>query len=79
MELAAKSRLFDRLNEIEVDKKYLIVEPLRLDSRLRVSWNIGKFPRKAFLPVLTPPLILENAIRHGIEEIANGGMADVQL
>ena len=54
-------------NEIVLAKKYLNLEALRLDSRLNVDWDIGKFPRKAIMPILTLQPLLENAIQHGIE------------
>ncbi len=66
-------------NEIEVAKKYLGLEMLRLDSRLRVDWDIGKFPRKAVMPVLTLQPLLENAIHHGIEPLPRGGTIGVKL
>ncbi len=66
-------------NEIDVAKKYLALEELRLDNRLTVNWDIGKFPRKSVMPVLTLQPLLENAIRHGIEELPAGGTIDVRL
>lgn len=66
-------------NEIDVAKKYLAIEALRLDNRLRINWDIGKFPRKAVMPVLTLQPLLENAIRHGIEPVSAGGTITVRL
>jgi two-component system sensor histidine kinase AlgZ len=66
-------------NEIDVANKYLALEALRLDNRLTVNWDIGKFPRKCVMPVLTLQPLLENAIRHGIEELPAGGSVDVRL
>ena len=66
-------------NEIAIAKKYLDIEALRLDSRLRVDWNVGKFPRKAVMPVLVLQPLLENAIQHGIEPIPTGGVISVRL
>lgn len=66
-------------NEIEVAKKYLGLETLRLDSRLTVDWDIGKFPRKAIMPVLTLQPLLENAIHHGIEPLPRGGTIGIKL
>lgn len=65
--------------EIEVAKKYLALERLRLDHRLDIAWEIGTFPRKAVLPVLTLQPLLENAIKHGIEELPQGGTVSVKL
>jgi two-component system sensor histidine kinase AlgZ len=66
-------------NEVAIAKKYLDIETLRLDNRLRVDWNVGKFPRKAVMPVLILQPLLENAIQHGIEAIPAGGVIGVRL
>ena len=65
--------------EIEVTHKYLAVEQLRLDERLKVEWDIGKFARRAAVPVLTLQPMLENAIRHGVEPSPTGGLITVRL
>jgi two-component system sensor histidine kinase AlgZ len=79
MMLSQDEMLVPVKNEIDVAKKYLALESLRLDNRLTVNWDIGKFPRKAVMPVLTLQPLLENAIRHGIEELAGGGVVNVRL
>jgi two-component system sensor histidine kinase AlgZ len=79
MMLSQDEMLVPVKNEIDVAKKYLALEALRLDNRLAVNWDIGKFPRKAVMPVLTLQPLLENAIRHGIEELPAGGIIDVRL
>ncbi len=66
-------------NELEVAQKYLAIEALRLDNRLRVDWDVGTFPRKAAMPVLTLQPLLENAIRHGVEPAPAGGVIGVRL
>jgi len=67
------------LNEVNIARKYIELEQLRLDARLNVEWDIGKFPRKAIMPVLTLQPLLENAIRHGIEPVPEGGTIHVRL
>ena len=79
MMLSQDEMLVPVKNEIDVAKKYLALEALRLDNRLTVNWDTGKFPRKAVMPVLTLQPLLENAIRHGIEELPAGGTIDVRL
>ncbi len=79
MMLSQDENLVPVKNEIDVANKYLALEALRLDNRLTVNWDIGKFPRKAVMPVLTLQPLLENAIRHGIEELPAGGIVDVRL
>ena len=65
--------------EIEVARKYINLESLRLDNRLHADWDIGKFPRKAIMPVLTLQPLLENAIHHGIEPLPEGGVISIRL
>ncbi|MEX2163113.1 MAG: histidine kinase [Sulfuricaulis sp.] len=79
MMLSQDENLVPVKNEIDVANKYLALEALRLENRLTVNWDIGKFPRKAVMPVLTLQPLLENAIRHGIEDLATGGVVDVRL
>jgi len=66
-------------NEIAIARKYLDIEALRLDNRLQVDWDVGKFPRRAVMPVLTLQPLLENAIHHGIEPNPLGGVIQVRL
>jgi len=79
MMLSQDEMLVPVKNEIDVANKYLALEALRLDNRLVVNWDVGKFPRKAVMPILTLQPLLENAIRHGIEELAGGGVVNVRL
>lgn len=65
--------------EIEVAEKYVALEQLRLDNRLQVLWDIGKFPRKAIMPILTLQPLLEHAITQGIERLPGGGTVSVTL
>jgi two-component system sensor histidine kinase AlgZ len=66
-------------NEIAIARKYLAIESLRLDNRLAVDWDVGKFPRKAVLPVLTLQPLLEHAIQCGVEPAPEGGRITVRL
>ncbi|MBI3576168.1 MAG: histidine kinase [Gammaproteobacteria bacterium] len=79
MMLSQDDMLVPVRNEIDVTKKYIALETLRLDNRLRVEWDVGTFPRKAAIPVLTLQPLLENAIRHGIESLPEGGTVRVRL
>lgn len=79
MMLSEDEQLVPVKKEIDVAKKYLALENLRLDQRLHVEWDIGTFPRKAAMPVLTLQPLLENAVRHGIEALPAGGTVAVKL
>ncbi len=79
MMLSEDEQLVPMKNEIDVAKQYLGLESLRLDNRLQVEWDIGTFQRKAVMPILTLQPLLENAIRHGIEELPAGGKVEIRL
>lgn len=59
--------------ELEITRRYLQIEQLRLGERLKVEWRIEALPGDATLPSLTLQPLLENAIYHGIEKLADGG------
>jgi two-component system sensor histidine kinase AlgZ len=63
--------------EIEVARVYQRIEQLRLGKRLRVEWRIDALPMDAQMPSLLLQPLLENAIYHGIERLADGGQVDV--
>jgi two-component system sensor histidine kinase AlgZ len=79
MMLAEDEQLVPVKNEVDVARQYVALESLRLDNRLRVEWDVGTFPRKAVMPILTLQPLIENAIRHGIEESTTGGTVSVRL
>jgi two-component system sensor histidine kinase AlgZ len=59
--------------EIEIARRYLRLEGLRLGKRLRVKWDIDRLPRKRLVPSLILQPLLENAVYHGIEPLQEGG------
>ena len=79
MMLAEEESLVPVKHEIEVAKKYLHLEGLRLDNRLRLEWDVGKFPRRAVMPVLTLQAVLENAIHYAAELATTGNLIKLKL
>jgi two-component system sensor histidine kinase AlgZ len=59
--------------EIELSKRYLHIERLRLGDRLKEAWAIDDLPTDALIPQLTLQPLIENAIYHGIEHLNGGG------
>ncbi len=63
--------------EIELAKGYLNIESMRLGKRLEVQWTLDD----SLMPVTMPSMILqpllENAVYHGIEPSAEGGVIQV--
>jgi two-component system sensor histidine kinase AlgZ len=60
-------------DELELARRYLNIEALRLGDRLSVAWDIDALPPEVKVaPLMLQPL-LENAIYHGIEPLPAGG------
>ncbi len=59
--------------EFELCRQYLSIEQHRLGSRLQCDWQVSELPLSTPIPALTLQPIIENAIYHGIEPLANGG------
>jgi two-component system sensor histidine kinase AlgZ len=63
--------------ELDVARVYQRMEQQRLGSRLAVDWQVDGLPLHARIPGLTIQPLLENAIYHGIEPLADGGVITV--
>jgi two-component sensor histidine kinase len=59
--------------ELEVVRRYVDLERLRLDGRLEVSWSIDVDPTTVTIPAFALQTLVENAIKHGIEPSPRGG------
>lgn len=62
--------------EVALARLYQRLEEKRLGERLRVEWTLAD-PGTLQLPRLTLQPLLENAIHHGIEKLADGGTVTV--
>ncbi|MEX2495154.1 MAG: histidine kinase [Woeseia sp.] len=60
-------------DELEIAAIYQRIEKLRLGDRLKVRWNVADLPMNALMPNLTIQPLIENAIYHGVETVADGG------
>ena len=63
--------------ELDLARRYLNIEALRLGSRLRVEWDMGGVSPGTRVPPLVLQPLLENAIYHGIEPLPGGGLIRV--
>jgi hypothetical protein len=60
--------------ELEIVADYLELESLRLGERLRQEHTISAEARIAHVPVMMLQTVVENAIKHGIAELPEGGL-----
>lgn len=66
-------------DEVALTRAYLELEQLRLGDRLQVAWHIGKMPGDALIPPLVIQPLVENAVYHGIEPLAEGGEISLNI
>jgi two-component system sensor histidine kinase AlgZ len=64
-------------DELALVERYLAIEQLRLGARLRVHRELDELPADFPLPRLLLQPLVENAVRHGIQPLRDGG--DVTL
>jgi two-component system sensor histidine kinase AlgZ len=60
-------------DEIELARRYLAIEQVRFGERLRVHWELDPRVNAARVPPLVLQPLVENAVRHGVEPVAEGG------
>lgn len=65
--------------ELALCQGYVRIEQLRMGERLRMEWRIDVDPATVRLPLLTLQPLLENAIYHGIQPLADGGLVSVAI
>ena len=65
--------------ELELCEKYVHIESLRLDDRLKVDWQVNVDIDRVRIPMLTLQPLLENAIYHGIQPLPGGGVVTVNI
>ncbi len=65
--------------EITLCQQYLSIEKLRLDERLQVEWHMAEIPSTLMIPPLILQPLLENAVYHGIETLAQGGVIVIHI
>ena len=64
--------------EIELCKRYLHIERLRLQDRLEEKWDINPAILDAMIPQLSLQPLIENAVYHGIEHLRDGGCIHIK-
>jgi len=67
--------------ELDVTKRYLNIETLRIGKRLKIIWdmNTETLPYNLDIPPLLLQPLVENAIHHGIQPCRDGGTLSISL
>ena len=66
--------------ELELTRRYLAIESLRLGERLRVDWQLDEdLPLDLPTPALLLQPLVENAVHHGIQRLPEGGTLTIRI
>ncbi|HEX3142180.1 MAG TPA: histidine kinase [Rhizobacter sp.] len=65
-------------DEVTLAKRYLAIEQIRFGERLQVSWELDDDAGAARVPPLLLQPLVENAVRHGVEPAADGGVIRIR-
>ncbi|MEW5973557.1 MAG: histidine kinase [Pseudomonadota bacterium] len=64
-------------DELGLVRRYLEIEGLRLEERLRVHWSLPEPLPVVWVPSLSIQPLVENAVRHGVEPACAGGEVEI--
>ncbi|MBL1279585.1 MAG: histidine kinase [Fluviicola sp.] len=65
--------------EMQLAKNYLELEKVRFEERLRVEWVLTPGLENFQVPPFTLQMMVENAIKHGISNLKDGGTVKVSV
>jgi len=64
--------------ELDLVRRYLDIEKLRLGERLHVDLRVDELPAAMPLPPLLLQPLVENAVYHGIQQLPEGGTVSIR-
>jgi two-component system, LytTR family, sensor kinase len=64
--------------ELQMLERYLLIQQLRFQDRLRVAIDVSPDAGEALVPNLLLQPLVENAIKHGLAPRSRGGRLDVR-
>lgn len=63
--------------ELTIVKDYLALEKIRFEDRLNIEYDINSNTLKQFVPPMMLQTLVENALKHGIGKLKNGGTVKI--
>ncbi|MFC7294950.1 sensor histidine kinase [Marinobacter aromaticivorans] len=76
--LRTGDQLIPLARELDLCKRYLAIESLRLGPRLQLEWHIAEGLEGQAIPPLTLQPLVENAVYHGIQPRQQGGTVRIE-
>ncbi len=77
--LMGKENLVSLSDELQVAKSYLDLEKVRFEDRLSIEWEIEPSLEALQVPPFSLQMMIENAIKHGISNLKDGGVVKVAV
>ncbi len=74
-----KNRLISLEKELELVKTYLDIEKIRFENHIRLSYKVDESTLQYKIPPLMIQTIAENAIKHGLSKIVDGGHLEIEV
>lgn len=65
--------------ELALTRRYVEIESLRFSDRLLVRWNVPDPVPAAMVPTLSIQPLVENAIRHGVEQTPGRSTVEIEI
>ncbi|HTE40601.1 MAG TPA: histidine kinase [Steroidobacteraceae bacterium] len=75
---SSRDELVTLEHEMDIVKDYLGIETLRLAERLTIVQEVSAAALKARMPIMLLQTLVENAVKHGISQLAAGGTLDIK-
>ena len=72
-----KRSLVSLEKELVLVKGYLELEKIRFEERLKVDWQLAPGLEQFEIPPFTLQMLIENAIKHGISNLIDGGFIEI--
>ena len=66
-------------SEVDLARSYLDLEKIRFEERLNVEWSLGSGLESFEIPPFSLQMLVENAIKHGISNLKDGGIVKVTI
>ncbi len=65
--------------ELALTQRYVEIEAIRFGPRLQTTWDLPEPLPSVKVPALSIQPLVENAVRHGIERLPEGGRIDIAV
>ncbi len=76
--ILGKEDLVPLRDELEMISNYLDLEKVRFEERLTVEWKLDDELDNFLIPPFSLQMLVENAIKHGISNLINGGIISIE-